>query len=167
MSEKEKQTKKCPYCASDIEETLTVCPNCNEDIGKSWVITSILSNPYFGGIFGTYNFYVKRTKIAIIQLILSLTMYGVLITSLWCFFDNFMILFDKFKDGYGNKLSRKPTKTSTLLLLFIFLHRFYVKRPISGLLFMFTFGGFGIWWIIDLITILCGKFKNAEGQYIK
>ncbi|MBR1942775.1 TM2 domain-containing protein [bacterium] len=78
-----------------------------------------------------------------------------------------MILFDKFKDGYGNKLSRKPTKTSTLLLLFIFLHRFYVKRPISGLLFMFTFGGFGIWWIIDLITILCGKFKNAEGQYIK
>jgi TM2 domain-containing membrane protein YozV len=32
-------------------------------------------------------------------------------------------------------------------------HRFYLGRPLSGLLQVFTLGGLGIWWLIDLFSI--------------
>lgn len=50
------------------------------------------------------------------------------------------------------------------LLLWFFLgwiagHRWYHGKPWGwNLLFIFTFMGFGIWWIVDLIFILTGKF---------
>ena len=43
-----------------------------------------------------------------------------------------------------------------LLLLFIgYLgaHRFYLGRTVSGLLMLFTLGGFFIWWFIDLFLV--------------
>ncbi|MGN0018519.1 MAG: TM2 domain-containing protein [Candidatus Gastranaerophilaceae bacterium] len=158
--------KICPHCRSEIEESLAICPNCNEDIGKSWVVTYILTNPNFGGLFGAYNFYTKRTKIAIIQLILTLTMFGLIITLFWCLIDSFRILFNKFKDGYGNKLSKKVTIKSTALLTLLGVHRFYVERYVSGIFFILTLGGLGIWWLADLIAILTGNFKDKEGNLI-
>ena len=158
--------KICPHCRSEIEESLAICPNCNEDIGKSWVVTYILTNPNFGGLFGAYNFYTKRTKIAIIQLILTLTMFGLIITLFWCLIDAFIVLFNKFKDGYGNKLSKKVTIKSTALLTLLGVHRFYVERYVSGIFFILTLGGLGIWWLADLIAILTGNFKDKEGNLI-
>lgn len=61
-------------------------------------------------------------------------------------------------------------KWSTLLLLCIFMpitHRFYAGKPITAILFMITGGGFGIWWIIDLIMILTKNFTDSEGRKIK
>lgn len=177
------QTKKCPYCASDLDESLAICPNCNEDIGKSWVITLIFC--CYLGLFGAHNFYTKRTKMAIAQLILTLTIFGSPITIFWCLFDVIRILFDCFRDNYGNKLSRKPTKTSTLLLFLISSHRFYVKRYVSACIYsLLLISAYGlsyineniggllmliwfVWALFDFITILCGKFKDAEGQYIE
>lgn len=46
-------------------------------------------------------------------------------------------------------------------------HRFYNGRTVSGIFQILTFGGFGIWVLVDLINILRGKFKNAEGKYIE
>ena len=50
------------------------------------------------------------------------------------------------------------------LLLWFFLgflaaHRWYKKKPIGwNILFILTVGGWGIWWIIDLVNILTGEF---------
>ena len=57
------------------------------------------------------------------------------------------------------------------LLLCFFLgclgvHRFYVGKVGTGILQIVTLGGFGIWALIDLIMILCGAFKDKEGNAI-
>ena len=59
----------------------------------------------------------------------------------------------------------------TCLLLCIFLgsfgaHRFYTKKIGTAILMLLTLGGCGIWYIIDLIMIITGKFKDADGNFI-
>ncbi|HEX4560918.1 MAG TPA: TM2 domain-containing protein [Gemmatimonadales bacterium] len=42
------------------------------------------------------------------------------------------------------------------------LHRFYTGRWKTGLGMAFTMGGFGIWWVYDLILIGSGEFRDAN-----
>lgn len=49
---------------------------------------------------------------------------------------------------------------------FLGVHRFYVGKVGTGLLMLFTFGGLGIWWLIDFIFILCGNFTDGDGNKI-
>ena len=44
------------------------------------------------------------------------------------------------------------------------IHRFYVGKIGTGLLWMFTLGFFGIGDIIDFFMIICGSFKDSEGR---
>lgn len=43
-------------------------------------------------------------------------------------------------------------------------HRFYTGHTGIGILQLLTFGGFGIWVIIDLIMIVTDKYKDANGN---
>ncbi|MBO6272096.1 TM2 domain-containing protein [bacterium] len=45
-------------------------------------------------------------------------------------------------------------------------HRFYTGYIGLGILQIITFGGFGIWWLIDLIMILCRSYKTKDGEYL-
>jgi len=59
----------------------------------------------------------------------------------------------------------------TALLLSIFLgiigvHRFYTGHMAIGVVQLFTFGGCGIWSLIDIIMIASGKFKDADGNLL-
>ena len=56
---------------------------------------------------------------------------------------------------------------TTALLLAIFLgwlgaHRFYVNRPLSGLIWLVTFGFLGIGALYDVIMIATGEFRDSE-----
>jgi TM2 domain-containing membrane protein YozV len=46
---------------------------------------------FFLGLLGGHNFYLKRTGVAVAQLILSLTMVGLVITIVWVLVDAFLI----------------------------------------------------------------------------
>jgi hypothetical protein len=58
------------------------------------------------------------------------------------------------------------------LLLCLFLgvlgiHRFYVGKIGTGLLWLFTGGLFGIGYIVDLILIITGNFTDKQGNVIR
>lgn len=59
----------------------------------------------------------------------------------------------------------------TLLLCFFLgglgVHRFYAGKIGTGILQILTFGGFGIWVLIDLIMVIVGKFTDKEGNLIQ
>jgi len=44
--------------------------------------------------------------------------------------------------------------------------RFYLGHIGTGFLKLITFGGFGIWWLIDLILIISGSMRDADGNLL-
>ena len=63
-------------------------------------------------------------------------------------------------------LASNKSRTAALLLC-IFLgeigaHRFYAGKVGTGLLYLFTGGLFGIGWLVDLIKIIVGTFKDGN-----
>lgn len=44
------------------------------------------------------------------------------------------------------------------------IHRFYVGKIGTGILMLVTFGGFGLWTLIDFIMIAIGKFSDKQGN---
>jgi hypothetical protein len=43
-------------------------------------------------------------------------------------------------------------------------HRFYVGKVGTGLLMLCTLGGLGLWMLYDLVLILTGQFRDADGK---
>lgn len=52
----------------------------------------------------------------------------------------------------------------SLLLGIVAVDRFYLGKAGTGILKLVTFGGFGIWYLIDLILVLTGAQKDKQGR---
>ena len=50
---------------------------------------------------------------------------------------------------------------------FLGVHRFYTGHIAIGVIQLITLGGCGIWVLVDLIIIIAGNYKDAEGNPIK
>ncbi|MCJ8321933.1 MAG: TM2 domain-containing protein [Colwellia sp.] len=46
------------------------------------------------------------------------------------------------------------------------IHRFIYGKIGTGFLMLITLGGFGIWWLIDLIRIAVGHFTDSKGNHL-
>ena len=60
-------------------------------------------------------------------------------------------------------ISRKSKTVALLLCIFLGYfgaHKFYVGKIGTGILYLCTFGLFGIGWIIDIFVIISGSFRD-------
>ena len=68
-------------------------------------------------------------------------------------------------------LYSQKSRAAALLLCFFLgvfgVHRFYVGKIGTGILYFLTVGCFGIGWLIDMVTIACGVFRDSQGNYVK
>ncbi len=67
----------------------------------------------------------------------------------------------------GGGKSDKQKLVAALLCWFlgaIGVHRFYLGYTGIGVIQLFTLGGCGIWALIDLVMILTGGLKDADGR---
>ncbi len=59
--------------------------------------------------------------------------------------------------------SRLVTLLFCVLLGVFGVHRFYVGKIGTGVLMLVTIGGLGIWYLVDLILVLAGSFRDSDG----
>lgn len=74
-------------------------------------------------------------------------------------------------NGYNPYMSKPKSKgvaiVLCLLLGWLGIHRFYTGKAGTGILYMFTFGLWGIGILIDLILIITGSFRDKSGMPLK
>jgi TM2 domain-containing membrane protein YozV len=132
---------------------------------KSWLATALLC--LFLGTLGIHRFYTGRIVSGIFQL---LTGGGF---GIWVLIDLIMIVNGSFTDQYNRPLDHPPVMggnrswtTTAFLCMFLGwlgVHRFYNGRVVSGIFQLLTFGGFGIWALVDLIMIFTDSFTDDMG----
>lgn len=71
---------------------------------KSRLVTFLLA--FFLGMIGVHRFYVGKNASGIIQLVLTLSVIGIFITSIWVFVDWIFVLTGEFTDGDGLKVKK-------------------------------------------------------------
>lgn len=69
-------------------------------------------------------------------------------------------------------IPQKENKWLATLLFCWFLgvfgiHRFYTGHVGIGVIQLLTFGGCGIWYIVDLVLLITGSYKDSEGNVLK
>lgn len=72
--------------------------------------------------------------------------------------------------NYVTVTSNKSKTVALLLCIFLGylgVHQFYVGKVGLGLVYMFTFGLFGIGWMVDVIRILLGSFRDNVGAPLR
>jgi TM2 domain-containing membrane protein YozV len=60
-----------------------------------------------------------------------------------------------------------PTVMLCFFLGALGIHRFYVGKIGTGIVQLLTFGGLGIWALVDFIMVVTGNFKDGQGMTIK
>lgn len=102
----------CKNCGKEIDDKAVIWVHCGVPTGnleytlgnKNWV-TALLLCLFFGGM-GAHRFYTGHTGTAILQLILTFSFFGFIISAPWAFIDLIYIICGKFKTSDGYEFSR-------------------------------------------------------------
>ena len=67
-------------------------------------------------------------------------------------------------------MKKRSFMVAVLLSIFVGgfgIDRFYLGYTGLGILKLITLGGCGVWWLIDLILLVMGKTKDADGNELE
>ena len=70
------------------------------------------------------------------------------------------------RDPSASRCSRLVATFLAVMLGFVGAHRFYAGRTGSAIAMIFTLGGLGIWWLIDMIIVTTGQLIDSEGKRV-
>ena len=112
---------------------------------KSWIVSFILC--FFLGIFGIHNFYVKKIKKGIIQMI---TLGGL---GIWVLVDLICIIQQKYKDKDGNIILKKESENQVLKLVIVFM----IVSIVCGIIYSIK--------LIYNVNILFTNISDFEKKY--
>ncbi|NOR79233.1 MAG: NINE protein [Methyloprofundus sp.] len=71
---------------------------------------------------------------------------------------------------YGTPVDNSGVKYQSIALIFaitggfLALDRFYLGHRTLGLIKLFSFGGFGLWVVVDFVLILLNSLKDSNGE---
>lgn len=109
-------SKFCSKCGKEIDDEAVICVGCGcETAPKScrvcrcpedrdWLAT-LLFCLFIGG-FGIHRFYTGHITTGIIQLVLTISVIGMVITGPWVLIDLILIVTDNFKTADGRPLAK-------------------------------------------------------------
>lgn len=111
-------TKFCHNCGAEIDDKAEICVKCgvrqpalqsiptqvNDALAKEKWTAFLFA--FLLGPLGAHRFYVGRTGSAVAMLLLTMTLIGMPISSIWAIVDWIKILTGSFTDKDGNKLKQ-------------------------------------------------------------
>lgn len=109
-------SKFCSKCGKEIDDQAVVCIGCGCEVAprtyrvcrcpqdRDWLAT-LLFCLFIGG-FGIHRFYTGHIATGIIQLLLTISVVGMVITGPWVLIDLILIVTDNFKTADGRHLAK-------------------------------------------------------------
>lgn len=147
------------------------------------------------GLFGAHRFYLGRYRSGLVMCLImlaglfspfwagtgkmeALSALGIMGVVLWWSVDVIRILSGGITDAEGLRLGWRagrapvPERNRQVALVLVLLgplgaHRFYLGQIWYGLLLLFTFGGYGVLWLVDLVLILSGRARDKERRPLR
>lgn len=127
----------CKNCRADIKSDETVCKFCGSEVERPQATQNIIIN--------NYNYAAEKSETKQNSTNINHTINTHLVSS--------------------------KNKTVALILCIVFgyfgVHQFYVGKSSKGWLYLFTMGLFGFGWLIDIVVIATGNFKDKFGLKLK
>jgi TM2 domain-containing membrane protein YozV len=106
--------KFCSACGAELLPAAEICPKCgvrqmapgaSPDASDRRILPAFLL-AFFVGVFGAHRFYVGKTGTAIVMLVLTITVIGMIATGIWSVVDWILIVTGNFRDGDGKRIEQ-------------------------------------------------------------
>lgn len=117
----------------------------------------------YTGFFGFDRFYLGKIGTGVLKMV-TFGGFGI-----WYLIDLFTLLTNGTKDINGETLDGQEKRNPVLLVVLsaVMLDRIYLGQTVLGVIKILTFGGFGIWWVVDIYLNITGALTDANDRPIE